>query len=383
MADYATACVLSYNRPKFLNECLTSMLNAGAPYELIVHDDGSDEMDVDLVLEDWADRATIITNPPCHNQGVGEAIRRMFVVASGDPLVKIDQDLIFRAGWLRRVADLLSPIEGRILPLTDKAGRITGCTIVDADDYDWAGEYRWRLHPKGYAATHALGKTKLLHRVMLAAGEGAVVDHRNRRRLDNRRSNLLLTTPAGNMENRSANRNGTSTHRGVSWNTKEQKWYAFAKKDGKSKYLGSFDDEDLAAAAARAWRVDHMPLSVEEPAAPDIGLLGLFHYHHEPVDTSKTLVAQHAGWQEHTHICGSAFAVPRAVYDALGIGTHSAAFAEDWELMKLITDASPFVCALPDEDLVTNQGFGIGPSTVVITADTVQPIHTGPVLLCT
>lgn len=107
-----------------------------------------------------------------------------------------------------------------------------------------------------------------------------------------------------------------------------------------------------------------------------IALLGLFHYYHDPVDCKKTLLMEHEGWEEHTHICGSGFAMPRRAYDKFGISTHSAAFAEDWDLMNRIRATNGVFCnALPNHDLVSNAGFGIGPSTVVMEDETVRPIH--------
>lgn len=106
-----------------------------------------------------------------------------------------------------------------------------------------------------------------------------------------------------------------------------------------------------------------------------IALLGLFHYYHDPVDSRKCKMMQKDGWQIHTHICGSGFAMPRRAYEAFGIDTHSKAYAEDWELMKKITDSVAWYNALPDEDLVENRGFGIGPSTVVMNDGSVRPIN--------
>lgn len=237
MADFASCCVLSYERPDFLRTAISTLrLNASAPLELIVHDDGSSNPEVRALLSDLINTRTVsrvILNPPGHNEGQGTALNRMFNMATGDPIIALDQDLIFGPDWLRRVQEILA-------------------------------------------------------------------------------ANLL----AG----------------------------------------------DLAT-------------------EPDIGLLGLFHYHHDPVDSAKTKIAQHDGWQEHSHICGSGFAVTRECWRALGPFTeHSEAFAEDWEFQRLVTESGRFVCALPDEDLVENQGFGIGPSTVVIARHTVQPIHHEPVI---
>ena len=109
MTDFASCCLLSYNRPDFLLSAVRSLTeNAGWPLELIIHDDGSSDPRLDELL--WRfkqDGATVIQNRPGHNQGVGTAVNRMFSIAKGDPLVKIDQDLTFEPGWLRTIATIL------------------------------------------------------------------------------------------------------------------------------------------------------------------------------------------------------------------------------------------------------------------------------------
>lgn len=260
---YASLCVLSYNRPQLLNQTLETLRhNADAPFELIVHDDGSIDPDVYTVLEAYQRRgafSTLILNPPGHNQGQGTALNRMFRIATGDPIIKLDQDLVFADGWLRRVNEILAGNRAR--------DRIT-----------------------------------------------------------------------------------------------------------------------LARAHQRA-------------PEPLIGLLGLLHYHHDPVASIKTRIAGHNGWSEHTHILGSAFAVRRECWDRLGpFEEHSKAFAEDWEFQRKVTDSAGdpaahrvghekgigpkgYVCALPPVDLCTNVGMGPGPSTVVREEDgeiKVTDIHTAP-----
>lgn len=234
MTDYASCCILSYERPDFLTTAVATLLeNAHAPLELIIHDDGSTDPRVYERLLEWQQGgvvSSIILNPPGMNQGQGTALNRMFNMASGDPIIKLDQDLVFHPGWLLRIQQVL----------------------------------------------------------------------------------------AGN----------------------------------------------------RATVTD-----------PDIGLLGLFHYHYDPVDTKQCKIDQYAGWQSHTHICGSGFAVPRKVWQDLGpFEEHSSAFAEDWSFQRLVTASGEYVCALPNEDLVANQGFGIGPSTVVTAPGTVHPIHLEPLV---
>lgn len=233
--EYASVCVLSYQRPAFLRECLASLVEqANAPFELIIHDDGSQDPDCYRVIGEYGMAgATTILNRPGHNQGVGTAINRMFKIATGDPLIKVDQDLIFHPGWLAQAQEILST-------------------------------NRDRSH-------------------------------------------------------------------------------------------------------------------VVEGVEPRIGLMGLLHYYHEPVDSSKTIIDEHGYWTEHTHILGSAFALTREAWDAFGpLAEHSDAFAEDWERMKEIHASGLMVNALPPADLCFNRGFGIGPSTVVVGEGQVQKINHGP-----
>jgi glycosyltransferase involved in cell wall biosynthesis len=236
--SHATLCVLSFNRAAFLHQCIESAINStDEELEIIVHDDGSKDPDVYEVLDVFREHhqvSTAIFNPPGNNQGQGTALNRMFGMATGDPIIKCDQDIVFWPGWTEKMRRVLSQ--------------------------------------------------------------------------------------------------------------------------------------------------------------PRVGLLGFFKYWHEPVDWRKTVIpnvilGQHSyelpiGFSYHTHICGSAFAVPRHVWDQLGPFTeHSDAFSEDWEFQKKVHASGRWMNALNDEDLVGNQGFGIGPSTVVLEGHKVQKINHGPRLV--
>ena len=111
----ASVCVLSYNRPEFLAQAIEHARDqAGYPCEVVVNDDGSRDPDVYPLLLDLLNNARIsrlVLQPPGHNQGVGESIRAAFGVASGEILVKLDQDLtgFHRAGLRRRLLFLMPP----------------------------------------------------------------------------------------------------------------------------------------------------------------------------------------------------------------------------------------------------------------------------------
>ena len=123
----------------------------------------------------------------------------------------------------------------------------------DTVDYDtiFAGR---QLHVRdGYAARDRLlgevGPTKRYsHREIMTPPTGMVVDHVNRDRLDNRRSNLRVCTQSQNLANSPKLRGGSSRFKGVS--IRRGRWRAQIGISGKIIHLGYFTDE---AAAARAY----------------------------------------------------------------------------------------------------------------------------------
>jgi glycosyltransferase involved in cell wall biosynthesis len=122
--NFATVCVLSYERPDFLRDSLQSMREgAEYPLEIIVHDDGSRDPRVrELLHEQLAlgNISTAIFNPAGHNQGQGVALNRLFSMAAGDPIIKADQDLIYHGGWLKRCIEILGGNRSRrsVCPLS-------------------------------------------------------------------------------------------------------------------------------------------------------------------------------------------------------------------------------------------------------------------------
>lgn len=108
---FASCCLLSYERPEFLRTAVATLVaHAEYPLELIVHDDGSENPEVRNVLRQLVDQglvSTLIENAPGHNEGVGIAINRTFDVARGDYLLKLDQDLVFEPGWLRKAVAIM------------------------------------------------------------------------------------------------------------------------------------------------------------------------------------------------------------------------------------------------------------------------------------
>ncbi len=95
------------------------------------------------------------------------------------------------------------------------------------------------------------GKTVYLHREILSLGAWSSnyneVDHKNRNKLDCRKSNLVVGSHSDNQLNRSAPKNNTSGHKGVHW--AKGKWVV----QHKGEYLGRFTEiEDAIATKVAA-----------------------------------------------------------------------------------------------------------------------------------
>lgn len=115
---------------------------------------------------------------------------------------------------------------------------------VDLDDLPKVLGYVWCKTAQGYAHTRIPnsgkpGKRLLMHRLLC---EGALIDHINRNKLDNRQSNLRCASKQQNALNSAA--------AGVYLN-QNKKWVAQVSLDGKTRYLGSFVTRDEALAVRR------------------------------------------------------------------------------------------------------------------------------------
>jgi hypothetical protein len=159
--------------------------------------------------------------------------------------------------------------------MTGKLMKIEGgfCR-VDSDVYEWARHRRWKINPRGYVVNPS---GRPLHRMILdlAVGDRRQGDHKNGNKLDNRRSNLRIVTYAQNRQNERprktyAGKAPKSKHRGVFHRPEAfmakrpngKPWFVKHRLDGKEHLGGSFHTEEEAAAAAVAWRKEHMPFSV-------------------------------------------------------------------------------------------------------------------------
>lgn len=128
--------------------------------------------------------------------------------------------------------------------------------IVDDDVYEWASRYKWcALRYKHlFYAGRSTGKWPhqiyvRLHREIMSAPEGVVVDHINGDGLDCRRTNMRLASGVENSRNCSTPDNNSSGFKGVYWNKARRKWCAQIGVDRNRIYLGLFVTREEAALA--------------------------------------------------------------------------------------------------------------------------------------
>ena len=120
--------------------------------------------------------------------------------------------------------------------------------IIDTEDYDKAKKYRWRAV---HGHIQAVGGTIYLHRLIMDAPRGVLVDHINHDKADNRKKNLRFATNQQNIQNQIAHgrKNNTSGYKGVDYDKKRRKWRARIYLDNKAITLGRFNSRRDAARA--------------------------------------------------------------------------------------------------------------------------------------
>ncbi len=140
----------------------------------------------------------------------------------------------------------------------------TVVALIDEEDSERVLSRAWRVYSNGHGNLYVRtstwsrdGEKLYLHRLVLEAPAGTLIDHINGNGLDNRRANLRFADHRSNGANSAKRRGSNSRYKGVYWNTRLRKWHAQIGVGGRQ-YLGLFTDEVEAAkaydaAALAAW----------------------------------------------------------------------------------------------------------------------------------
>ncbi|MGD0551094.1 MAG: AP2 domain-containing protein [Sedimentisphaerales bacterium] len=153
-------------------------------------------------------------------------------------------------------------------------------TILDVQDYYRYCAFKWIMGGQG-STVYAVRSTKIgakittrrLHREIMNAPKGLLVDHENGDTLDNRRANLRLATHFQNTCNRRKTKSKTASRFvGLCWEKTSSRWVTHIQVHGKKIYLGRFKSEiDAAKAydeAAKKYHGAFAHLNFPEAATP-------------------------------------------------------------------------------------------------------------------
>jgi hypothetical protein len=127
--------------------------------------------------------------------------------------------------------------------------------LIDDEDAPRVLQHKWTYtrvnQRRAYAQTKirvgAKQRTLYMHRLILDAPAGELVDHINGNGLDNRRENLRLATVAQNTRNSRQRRGSAAGYKGV--RRRGDKWQARIAVNSKQIHLGVFSSKEEAAQA--------------------------------------------------------------------------------------------------------------------------------------
>jgi hypothetical protein len=132
----------------------------------------------------------------------------------------------------------------RLIPLGDGF-----YAYVDKDDYEWLSQWTWHAYGDGYAGRREKGKLIAMHREIMKAPKGMLVDHADGNRANNCRWNLRVCTYAQNQHNKRKQHGASSQFKGVTYSKRYDKWRAHCRAEGWPCHISYCDDEVEAARA--------------------------------------------------------------------------------------------------------------------------------------
>lgn len=126
------------------------------------------------------------------------------------------------------------------LKLYNKNGKQIGLTKIDIDDIKRVSKFKWSLWSKNGYVKCSMTR-KFLHRFILDYNGDLEIDHINHDPLDNRKSNLRISTHADNSKNMSLPSNNKTGVIGVIWDKERNKWRAEIQHNNKREYIGRYN----------------------------------------------------------------------------------------------------------------------------------------------
>lgn len=136
--------------------------------------------------------------------------------------------------------------------------------LCDIEDWNEIKKHSWYMNQGGYLTTYIDKKQVRLHHLILPNKEGYVVDHVNRNKLDNRKTNLRYATDRANAINRDKPCNNRTGRIGVGFSTKLNKYIAYININKKRKQLGKYKTLEEAIVAREEAEEKHYKPIIEK-----------------------------------------------------------------------------------------------------------------------
>jgi hypothetical protein len=130
-----------------------------------------------------------------------------------------------------------------IIRIFDRYGDIKAETIIDSEDYNKVKDYKWHVSAGAIKTDIDRKKLNLSNLILgIINSRQIVIDHIDRNKLNNRKSNLRLATHRQNDCNKIVRKDSVSGYKGVQLHKQTGKWRARIKVDYKNIHLGLFED---------------------------------------------------------------------------------------------------------------------------------------------
>lgn len=145
-----------------------------------------------------------------------------------------------------------------------------GYCIVDEDKFDFLNQWSWHIGKTNYVIRNC--DLKKMHRLVLSAEKGQIVDHINGIKNDNRIENLRFVDTFQNVHNHPKYKSIINQYKGTRYRKKDNTWEGRCRMFKQDFYLGVFETELAAGWAyekkareiSPTYRRQSFPLSDEE-----------------------------------------------------------------------------------------------------------------------
>lgn len=134
-----------------------------------------------------------------------------------------------------------------IIVLRNKHQEITGEAIIDLEDLEKVKKIKWSITSNGYPRN----RNVRLHQFLIGSKKGYDVDHIDRDKMNNRKSNFRYIKRNLNAFNAVIQKNNTTGVTGVTFRKDFKKYTAQICANYKNIYLGSFSNKSDAVKARK------------------------------------------------------------------------------------------------------------------------------------